>query len=239
MVGAQRELHSALVNTLLLVDDESSQLDNEADSLAYQLITVTNAMQAYVVDRVEVEVAGLPRIEAQQRLEPLLKLVRQAEPLLNELLASIADGNSSAKIMRRLYKQKGLHRIVLRLLRSVPVDYHEITAPLCYTALAGLCDCDHDVQTDLADNIDVLYSHFESLPKQVKPAAPTSFCMLCSQECGSRKSPLLTVIHFSAFGALHPQTAGLLNFDACLASATGFDAPLGHLCGQRRPVLPH
>lgn len=161
-------MHSALVDTLLLVDDEASQLDKEADSLGYQLITCTNAMQAYVVDRVEVEVAGLPRIEAQQRLEPLLKLVRQAEPLLNELLASIADGNSSAKIMRRLYKQKGLHRIVLRILRSVPVDYHETTAPLCYTALAGMCDCDPDVQADLADNIDVLYNHFESLPKQVK-----------------------------------------------------------------------
>ena len=64
-------------------------------------------------------------------------------------------------------QRKRVHRIMLRLLRCLPADYHETSVPLCYSALAGLCDAAPDIQAEVVTHMDVLVSHLDAVPTAV------------------------------------------------------------------------
>ena len=101
------------------------------------MYTLKTHEQAYVVERSQ-ELSPRGPQRDNSALEARLTIVRTAEPLLIELLNKISDDKPI--VQRRLFQRKGTHKILLRLLRSMPADFQETAAPLCYTTLAGLCD---------------------------------------------------------------------------------------------------
>ena len=93
------------------------------------------------------------------------------EPLLERLLRMMEDKDRSSperdKVHRRLLQRKGMHRIVLRLLGTLPADYTETVGPKCYRALALLCDDAPGIQTELAAHVPFFVEHFDSIPHEV------------------------------------------------------------------------
>ncbi|KAJ1490986.1 hypothetical protein T484DRAFT_3262606 [Baffinella frigidus] len=153
---SQADLHAALVDTLVLEGDDARELSAAADSLTKALLEVANVMQAYVVERNEIK---------ESDLEGRLVVIRQLDPLVLELLEMIGD--SAPPVARKLLQRKRVHRIMLRLLRCLPADYHETSVPICYSALAGLCDGAPDIQAEVVTHMDVLIAHLDAVPVSV------------------------------------------------------------------------
>jgi CRP-like cAMP-binding protein len=211
---SNRQLHAQLVNMLIL--DSSAEIADPkrlmyiSDELTKALLGVTNAMQAYVVERSNEQMrlkekkehakqqaarqarARSTQLTAKQRElevqrnDEMARLrkereqqeqsdsktqashIKEVEPLLNQLLTMMDDKvRAREKVQRRLLQRKGMHWIVLRLLACLPADFTETTGPLCYRALARLCDGAPNIQAELAQHVHVFYAHFDSIPHEV------------------------------------------------------------------------
>jgi len=212
---SHKELHGQLVNMLILDSGadiaDPKRLMYISDELTKALLGVTNAMQAYVVERSNEQMrlkekkshaqeqaalqtlvkssseltAKQRELEAQRNQE-LARLrkereelekrntqtqishIKEVEPLLKQLLTMMDDKvRTREKVQRRLLQRKGMHWLVLRLLACLPADFTETTGPLCYRALARLCDGAPNIQAELAQHLDVFLAHLDSIPLEV------------------------------------------------------------------------